>query len=251
MAVTYRFLDAVNASMKRCRFVQGDAGNLVTSTVTSTATGLVATEAFTDSSRQSEIDITLQVWNEAFHEIYGMGMLAPECGTATFALVAAQREYTFPTDFQRIAGESYETRALRGATRQWVIKEYPGGYGKMLVDQAGLASQWQGEPQYFAFSPVSIDTIRFDREPTTNEAGWTYNSLYEKRILRSSTMATEAMPFNDTVTDSLVPVVAEWVMRVFKKDFDAAQFRGSLARALEYLTQNQPRKNYGPSTGWY
>ncbi len=51
MATT--FLAFANDVLRRVRVIQGDAGNLVTSTVTSTATGLTATSAFTDSSRQA------------------------------------------------------------------------------------------------------------------------------------------------------------------------------------------------------
>ena len=72
MAVT--FLQAVNETLKRVRVIQGDAGELVTSTIASTATGAVATGAFTDSGRQTEIDLAIQLWQEGLHEIYAMGL---------------------------------------------------------------------------------------------------------------------------------------------------------------------------------
>ena len=59
-------MQAINATLKRTRVIQGDAGELATSTVTSTATGLVATGAFTDSGRQVQIDLAIQLWQEAF-----------------------------------------------------------------------------------------------------------------------------------------------------------------------------------------
>ena len=61
MAIT--FLAAINASLKRVRVIQGDAGELATSTVTSTATGLTATGAFVDSGRQVQIDLMIMMWN--------------------------------------------------------------------------------------------------------------------------------------------------------------------------------------------
>ena len=242
MAVT--FLQAVNSQLRRNRVIQGDAGALVTSTVTSTATGLVATGAFTDSARQAEIDISIQLWNEVFVEMYGMGMLSPEVASATFTLVTAQREYTFPSNFARIAGNSI----IRGATHQWVIAPYLGGFDQMLADQPGLASQWQGEPSYYAFSPVSIATIRFDTEPTITENGKTYNALYEKRINFTATQdtSTDTLPFADTVSDSLIPVVAEAFSKVFKKDFDPGMFRNAITRAVAHLTQQQSRTSWGP-----
>jgi len=245
---TVTFVSAVNASLKRVRVIAGDTQELATSTVTSTATGLTSTGAFTVSSIQNEIDIMLQCWNEAITEVYTLGMFAPEVATATVILSTAVREYTLPSDFEKFAGRDGQ-RAFRGATRQWVIDEYPGGFAQMLVDQAGFASDWQGEPQYYAISPVTSQTVRFDREPTSNENGWTYNALYDKRISRSSTMATDTMPFSDTVTDSLVPVVAEAWSRVFKKEFDSEIFRYALIRALEHVTQTQRRTSWGPSVG--
>lgn len=240
--MTVTFLQAVNASLKRVRVIQGDAGELATSTVTSTATGLVATGAFTDSSRQTEIDIMLQIWNEAEHEVYSMGMFAPEVASATLILVEAQREYTMPSNFERFAGEGI----FRGATRQSTIYPHPSGYQGMLVEQPGSASQWQGEPNTYAISPVSLQTIRLDREPTSDEDSWTYNVLYEKRLQLTSTMATEAMPFPDTVTDALVPVVAQGWKAEYKGEFNPGIFRTNLARALEFVGQNQRRTSYGP-----
>ena len=244
--MTITTLQFINSALKRARIIQGDAGELVTSTVTSTATGLIATGAFTDSARQGEIDIMIQIMNEALMEVGGMKMVAPYTSTATISLVTAQREYTMPSDFERMAGNTKETIGFRGATRQWTINEYPGGYSQMLFDQAGLASQYQGEPRYFAIVPGTIQTVRFDAEPTSAENGWTYKALYHQRITRSSTMATTAMPFADSVIDALVPVVAEGWKAEWKKEFNEGVFRASLTRAIERATQNTRRSVWGP-----
>lgn len=241
MAVT--FLQVVNASLKRVRVIQGDAGELATSTVTSTATGLVATGAFTDSGRQTQIDLMLQMWQEAEHEVYSLGLFAQEAATATMTLVTAQREYDVPSDFERMAGETWDSRTIRGATTGFRLREYPGGYAQMLTDQA-FATQWTGDPQAWALSPVG-NKLRLDREPTSDQNGHTYNYLYEKRLSLTSTMATETLPFSDTVADALVPVVAEGWNRVYKKEFDINLFRGSIRRAVEHLTQNQRNRRYG------
>ena len=245
--MAFVFLDAVNASLKRVRVIQGDVGELSTSTV-STATGAVPASPFEVSSIQSNIDIMLQCWNQAFRVVYGMGMFTPEVATATIVLVTAQREYALPADFETMAGRTYQTRVIRGATRFYEFPEYIGGFDKMLADQPGFASIWQGEPIWWAMSPVQ-NTIRMDREPTSIQNGWTYNYLYTKRLVRSSTMATETMPFSDTVTEALVPAVAQAWEAIFKKSFDEQMFRQSIAEALEFMTFTQRKDRYGPRIG--
>jgi len=247
MANSITFLQAVNASLKRARVIQGDIGDLTTSTVASTATGLVATGPFTRSNIQTEIDVMLQIWQEFIAEVYRHGYIAPQVASATLVLVTAQREYTMPSNFERFTKDA----SFRGATRQSTIYQYPGGYEQMLLDQPGLPSQWQGESQGFAISPVALQTIRLDREPTSNESGWTYNSLYETRIARTSTMATDTMPFADSITDAGVPVVAEGWNRVYKKEFDSGIFQTSVSRAMEFAGQKQKRTSWGPRPARY
>ncbi len=100
------FLQAVNATLKRTRTIQGDAGELATSTVTTTATGAVATDAFTDSGRQVQIDLAIQLWQEALHAMYDLSLLGDEGASATVNLASGQREYDLPSDFERMAGKS-------------------------------------------------------------------------------------------------------------------------------------------------
>ena len=64
------FIQAMNAALKRVRVIQGDAGDLVTSTVGSTATGAIATDAFTDSGRQVQIDLMIQLWQAGRRRIH-------------------------------------------------------------------------------------------------------------------------------------------------------------------------------------
>jgi hypothetical protein len=232
-----------NAVLKRMGEIAGDSEALVTSTVTSTATGLTATEAFTDSRRQHKIDIMLQVVNEVAHEVSSLGLFYKFAASATLTLVAAQREYDWPSDFERLAGADFSARVMRGVTNGMVLSEYPGGYAQMLADQP-FATQFTGTPSWFAISPVSFK-FRLDVEPTSAEAGWTYNFIYERRISLTSTMATDTLPFSDTVADSLVPVVAEVTARALKKEFDREFMIGSLNRALSFLAQKPRKDRYG------
>lgn len=240
MAIT--FLQAVNSTLKRVRVIQGDAGELATDTTT-TATGATATNAFEDSGRQTEIDLVIQLWQEATHEVFNLGLFPNEGSTATISLVDGQREYTLPSDFERVAGESHGVRVMRAATSGLIAHEYPGGYAAMLRDQV-VATDFRGDPNHWAISPVNGD-LRLDREPTSEQDGQTWNILYEKEIKLTSTMATETLPFSDTVAAGIVPVVAEAWNRVYKKEFDAGIFRSSLARSLDYMTRNQRRVRYG------
>ena len=246
--MTVTWLDFVNNSLKRVRVIQGDAGELATSTVTSTATGLTATEAFTDSSRQTQVDLMLQVGNEVIHEMFSMGLLPREAGTATITLTSNTREYALPTDFERFAGKTWEQRVFRGATNGMLVYEYPGGYAQMLADQP-VASDYRGDPSFYAISPTSALMLRFDRDAATGQNGNTYNTLYEKRIGFSSTQATESLPFSDTVADSLVPVAAEEWTRAMRKEADPVRLRQSLGKALSYARMTQPRDRWGTRRG--
>ena len=245
MAIT--LLQLTNAVLKRVGEIAGDSEELATSTVTSTATGLTATEAFTDSRRQHKIDIVLQLANESVHEIYSMGLMAKEAASATIALVANQREYDLPSDFERMSGNTYDNRAIRGATTGLIIREYPGGYQQLIVDRA-IATDYTGDPISWALSPVE-PKISFDNYPTSDQAGDTYNFLYDKRLTLSSTMATSALPFSDTVADCLVPVISESYNRVMKKEFDQGFLVTALSRAIGYLTRTQPKDRYGVNRG--
>ena len=242
MPLTYLFIDAVNDVLKRVGVIEGDAGELVTTT------GTAVDDEFTDAGRQRQIDVALQVWGEVQKEVYSLGLFAAEAASATISLVADTREYTVATDFARFAGETYDQRVFRGATTGLIVKEYPGGYAQMLKDQP-VATDYTGDPGFFALSPVTAQTVRLDRDPTADQAGHTYNALYEIRLALTSTMATATMALPDDAIESLVPVVAEFWNRTFKEDFDRAIFQNSLVRALGYMTQGQRRDRYGVRRG--
>jgi hypothetical protein len=237
------FLDVVNETLKRVGAIQGDTGNLVTATVTGTATGAFDVEPFERSAIQRQVDVCIQLWREGIHELYVHGLFAREAASATFTFASDTREYTLPNDFERIAGDGY----VRGATTGLVLTPYPGGYAKMLADQP-RASDWVGDPGHFAFSPAT-DTIRFDRTFATQQAGHVYNMLYERSINFTSTMATAELPFSDTVSYDMVPTVAEFMKRWFKQEFDDAGYRQSLVRSLQTASKKQPMHRYGRRPG--
>ena len=234
------FLTAMNESLRRAGVIAGDAQGLVTSTVTATTatdTGLV------DAAKQRQIDVMIQLWDEGVKEIFSRGVFAKELATATISLVAGQREYDLPSDFERMAGETMDTRVMRGATDGLVLYEYPGGYLRMLADQP-TASDYIGDASFWALSPAD-DKIRLSAEPATGQASKTYNFAYDKRIEFTGTMATTVMPFSDSVTRSMVPVVSEHFNRTFRDEFDGGLFLSSVVRAVGFLTRTKPRSGYG------
>lgn len=242
------FLDAVNETLKRAGIIQGDTQKLATSTVSSTATGLIATDAFTQSGIQQHIDLTIQLWNEVMHEAYSMGLFANEAASATLtwvstSLTATTRIYAVPTDFERFAGADYHDRAIRGATTGLVLLEYPGGYARMRANQP-IATDYIGDPSYWAINPVD-GSLYLDRCLPTDLHGETYNFIYEKRLELTSTMATASMAFTDTAINALMPVVAEDFQRWRKDLFDLDARRKSLARAIGFLGRTQTRKRWG------
>lgn len=226
MAIT--FLQAVNASLKRVRAIQGDAGELT---------------SFTDSGRQNQIDIMVQLWNEAQHIVYDLGMFASGMASATLNLASDTNSYSLPSDFERMAGDTKRERVWRGVTSGLLVTEYPGGYAKLLADRP-IATDYIGDPEHWALDPVSGNVV-FDKYANDGNAGDSYAALYHKRLFLTSTMATSTLPFSDTVADALVPVCAESWSRVYKKEFDSGSFRSSLVRSIRTLTRTSNRTRYG------
>lgn len=241
-------MECVNGSLKRAGIVAGDSGELGTGTSTATAFQYTASGIFTSRSDiQHSVDLMLQMWQEATSEIYSLNLTPNLLATATITLVTNTREYALPSDFERIAGETYEVRVMRAATEAITLREYPGGYLQMLADQP-VATDWTGQPVAWAISPRN-EQIRIDRSPTTNENGAVYNLAYERRVELTSTMATATMPYSDTVCRALIPVVAEIYNSTKKDKFDAGIFRSSLIRALNFANKSQDRTRWGTRRG--
>jgi len=234
MAITY--FEAVNDSMKRSGLIAGDVGEI------STTTGATASEIFQANTEiQHGVDLMIQMWQETTNEVYSLSLVPKLVATATIDLVSGTREYALPSNFERVAGIDANEQVMRAATGVRVLPEYPGGYLQMLADQPN-ATDYTGEPMRYAISPANnaTDMIRVDREPTDTEDGWYYYLPYERTISLTVTQATEAMPYSDTVTRSLVPVVSEMFERTRKKEFDPNIFRASLVRALT-MSRTKPR----------
>lgn len=237
MAIT--FLDAVNDSLIRARVIKGDTGRLTTTMGT-------ASEIFqAKSDIQHSVDLHLQMWREVTQELFTMGMMPPVVATATIILSDGTREYALPADFERVAGDTHKERVLRGATTGVVYEEYPGGYLKMLADQPRATDFTSAQAGRWAISPAHAATTMLRLEYETSTSTERYNINYEKRIDLTSTMATDIMPFTDTVSFAMVPVVAEFYNRTVKGEGDTGIFRSSIARAARLTRKQPPPETYG------
>jgi hypothetical protein len=225
--VGYSLLQAVNRVLKRTGDIAGDAGDLT---------------SFTDSARQTTVDVVLQVWGEVIHELYSLGALVGEVEEDLITLVADQNDYDLPNDFEAIAGKTYRSRCLVNADNNNRLYEYPGGFDQLFSDQPD-PTNFTGQPRHFVFNPI-VNEFRIDTMPTSEEAGDEYKYLFEKRI--SLTKTADKFPFSDTVVDGLVPVVAEITVNVRnKKAVDPLSANAGFNRALATIMQKKKRTAYG------
>lgn len=237
MSNNISFIDAVNEVLAQVGTVQGATGRLTD---------------FTESGFQRSIDVAIQTWNEAIAELYDLGLLVGETASATMTLVADTREYSLPSDFEKMAGRTPATAVWRGATTNHLLTEYKGGYEQMIADQL-TATDFVGPPNRWVINPTS-GNVRIDTDPTSTEANQIYNALYEKEIAFTSTASTtstatgsvDVFPFSDTVTRALIPAVAElWKAKMPNEKTNSGIFRSNFARAASHLSQKQARRRYG------
>lgn len=225
--MAYTFLQAVNRGLKRVKAIEGDAGDLTT---------------FTDSARQHEIDVLIQIWNEGLHALYGLGAFQGELAEGTVTFATDTKNYAVATDFEAMAGEDYIDRVMVSATKGSRLYEYPGGFERMYRNQP-VPADITGYPNYWAIDKRD-NTFIFDNQPTVDENGEAVTYLYEKRI--ALTLITDTFPVSDTVVDALLPVVAE----IYHIDIQGRQrnpisaFTG-FKNAVRLVTQTKPRKSYG------
>lgn len=224
--MAYTFLQAVNATLKRNGLIAGDSGSL---------------SSFTDSARQTEIDVTIQVWNEAMHRLYARYAFQGEVKEGTVTLATDTREYAVPSDFERMAGETYETRVMVN-TEGHILYEYKGGYLQMYADQPD-PSDFTGQPSYWALN-LTNNKFRMNTTPQSGENGDAYTFLYEKRISMSAT--TDTFPFDDTIVDSLMPVVAAVTKLSRNGDVsEEAWAAQGFKDAVKLIAQSKRRSAYG------
>lgn len=231
--MAYTALQAVNALFKRTGVVAGDAG---------------AITSFTDTTKQREIDVALQAWNEVIDEAYSSGQFKGEVDEGSITLVddsgnTARTEYSLASDFEKfVEAPGYNSPVLVNAAKGYRLFEYPGGYPKMFADQAD-PTDYTGQPNYFVINPDS-GSLRPDTHPESGEEGDVYKYLYEKRLNISST--TDTFPFSDDAVDAMLSPVAElWRVIINREAREGNYARAAFVRGLKVMQQGQVRRFYG------
>jgi len=220
--VAKSLLNATNEILKRTGIIAGDAGLLTT---------------LTDSARQRAIDIAVQVVNEGIDALYSAAAVAApnEQAESTITLVAGTRAYTLATDLVQIRWPMVDK------TNTQFLKEYPGGYNKMLL--ADPEQDDTGLPYGAAIRPTD-GKLFLDRAPTSVEASRVYTYQYDKDV--SLTAAASTVPFSDAVFRGMVPAWVQLWKREMRNEFDGDLFKASIGRAAGFLTQQQVRTHYNP-----
>lgn len=225
--MAYTLLQAVNKVLGRVGVIQGVSGNLT---------------SLTDSGRQLDVDVAVEVWNEALQDIAAENDLVPglsDMGTVTLA--NGTKEYARPSN----GTTSKQIELVKWLTypgRRFPLEEYAGGYAKMVYEQPD-PTLFQGLPQSWVISPVS-GFIRFDFTPTANEAGVVANVFGVPRI--ALTLAGDTFPVSDTVVEQLIkPVAMAWRRERQKGDFDRESYFAGLASAMRWAVAVTPRAKWG------
>jgi len=217
-------LDGVNEVLKRAGELDNDTGALTT---------------LTDSARQWNIDITVQIWNELVDELYArLGIMVPlnTDESTTITLVASQRAYALPSDLVQIQWP------LVDETNGRIIAEYPGGYEDLIEDQL-IPGNYKGVPLAAVIRP-SDGYLYIDTNPTSSEAGLAYKLRYLKDVSVSS--AADTFPFNDAVFRALVPAATELFRYNKTQEMSGSIFRNAFGRAARLMSRQPAPTSWAP-----
>jgi len=226
-------LQGVNEVLKRLGDIKSNSGEL---------------SSLTDSQRQVQIDLAVQVWNEVILDLYDSceEQLPKEMSTSTITLATGDRDYSLPTDM------TYIRWPLKNDSNGYLIQEYPGGWQQMLLDQLQPAN-FTGRPFYGCIRP-SDGLLYLDRIPTAADNGLAYTLYYDKSLIMSS--AASVYPFSDDVFTELVPAVAEKIKMERDNQSDAKysvsekKYSKSMGKAAAKVSMNVARNYYSPDRGY-
>lgn len=218
---TKTLLDAVNGIFKRTGIIAGDAADLTT---------------LTDSARQREINVAVQVVNEGNISLYRAATGLPnELAESTITLAASDRSYALQSDLVQLHFPMIDK------TNSQFIFEFGGGYEGLL--QIDPEQDDTGLPLFAAISPVNGE-LYLDRAPTSVEAGRVYTYQYEKDIQVAAT--TDTFPYTDAAFTMMVPAWVQLWKRELRNEFDGELFREALGTAGELLPRKQRSHTWFP-----
>lgn len=196
--------------------------------------------SLTDTSRQVFIDTAVDSWNETIDELYLLTRNPRPAAikSRTLTLVDGQREYrlhstmvTLRTDFHLIDETNNHTIALIEDGYRSLV------FGDIEEDDTGL-------PSCATINPETCK-LRFDRTPTSVEAGRVYRYRFEKDMELND--ATDLFPFHDTVFRALVGAVAEKWKYENRDAGDLGVYNKMLAQAASRLRQYPWRASWAPN----
>jgi len=193
----------------------------------------------TDSARQRQIDLTVQLWQDVMEYVQGWADLPGDIGSGTITLVTDTREYAVASDFQGFVGDDKGIAWL--INTDYRLGPYPGGYKQMFVDQID-PSLFTGQAGSWAYNPVT-EQIRLDRTPTANENGDVLTYLYDKKLTLSA--ATDNFPIPDGAVNVLALTVAEVYKLSQKGRITGDVWKIGAAEALRISSRAAKGNTYG------
>ncbi len=222
MAQTITFLVAVNETLKRASVIQGSSGELTT---------------FTDTARQTEVDMMLSSWNDVIDQLYSTPGIVRENLAEGSVTIGVGVEYAVPSDFVSMAGNPINE------ANSHELMPYPGGF--VAMDKARPdPDDFQGLPSFWVLSGINGNFV-IDVTPTASESGDVYKFLYKKAI--NLTATGDTFPFDDEVVRALQDAVWQtWVLRrKSREDFLETVFQASFARAASMVRSGPVMVGYG------
>lgn len=217
-------LQSVNAVLRRVGVIQGESGNF---------------SSLTDTARQRDLDVAVDVINEGLEELYSLTPHARPKGVAesTISLLASTRGYSLASDIVRLRWPMIDK------TNTQFIYEFKGGYEKLL--QLDPEQDDEGLPLFGALDPTD-GKVYLDRAPSSENVGAVYTYQYDKDISLST--VSDTVPFTDAAWRAMVPV---WVQlwrrdRRGQDEFDTGLFSANLGRASRLVFQQPQRTSWSP-----
>jgi len=217
-----QLLDAVNQILLRVNVNAGNASALT---------------SLTDSSRQHNIDVSVQVINEGMDELYTAcnKSLPNEQTEATITLATGLREYALAADLITLMWPFIDR------TNAQYLYEFGEGYNRLLFLDPQQTSV--GLPIWGVISPIN-GKLRVDRACDAASNGRVYTYEYEKNLALVN--ATDPVPFTDATFRAMVPAWVQLYKREMRNEFDQALFAQSIGRASRLVTEQKARTDYDP-----
>lgn len=217
-----QLLDAVNQILLRVNVNAGNAAALT---------------SLTDSARQHNIDVSVQVINEGMDELYTAcnKSLPNEQAEATITLATGLREYSLAADLITLMWPFIDK-----PNAQYLF-EFEEGYNALLFLDPQQTSV--GLPIWGVISPIN-GKLRVERACDAASNGRVYTYEYEKNLALVN--ATDTVPFTDATFRAMVPAWVQLYKREMRNEFDQALFSQSIGRASRLVTEQKARSDYDP-----